>query len=404
MKTAGSREWLPPLLLSITLLALLVTYAYAIAAVQRLQPKEQAARHKLFLLLACTAVFGLTLLLQPILFSDDVFTHIFSGRILAIYGANPLNNAPIQFPADPYFQWVISGRYLPNIYGPLWLCIASLLVSISKSPVVTLLLFKGFELLAHLINCLLVWSILGRIAPKRQLLGTLLYAWNPLVLIELAGSGHSEGVLLFLLLFAVWLQTRNTGRWYSIGALITFGLAISTNLIALLLAPLYIWFEMRTRQDVLHAVWGFFWRMLIILIPVFIISLPFWRGSSTFFAITSAVDMQHFVHSPVGTLAGPIRKLFRGVAELEHFPAYLQPNTAADMTLRASATFIFALIYINLFGQVRHAPTTIAGGEALPYSGIWCLFRVGFGPGISYGCCGLWCCVVWMHSLRLCLY
>src|SRR5260370_27514646 len=46
-------------------------------------------------------------------------------------------------PADPYLRWIGSGRYTPNIYGPLWLCIASLLVSIGNGPVATLLLFKG---------------------------------------------------------------------------------------------------------------------------------------------------------------------------------------------------------------------------------------------------------------------
>ncbi len=300
------------------------------------------------------------------LFSDDVFTYIFSGRILTIYGVDPLNTAPGQFLSDPYLPWVISGRSTPNIYGPLWLCIVAILVRISNDPLITLLLFKGVTLLAHLINCVLVWAILGRIAPTRRLLGTFLYAWNPLALIELAGSGHSEGVLLSLLLLVIWFYIQEKKRWLRIGALIVMGLAISTNLIALLLAPLALWFDVRSKHSISRALWGFCWRALVMLIPALIISLPFWRGEHTFFAITSAIDMEHFVHSPVGTFAGPMRSLFHAIAAWGHFRSLLQPTAAADVTLRASATFIFTLIYINLFSQVRRAPGMIIKGHHYP--------------------------------------
>ncbi|HEU5229790.1 MAG TPA: hypothetical protein VFU49_18370 [Ktedonobacteraceae bacterium] len=366
LMTPSSSSWLPSLLLGILFTAAATLYAAAIIIIYRSRHTMTRDRRYLYLLLGGTVIFGLTLLLQPMLFSDDVFTYIFSGRILTIYGADPLNTAPFQFPHDPFIRWVISGRGSPNIYGPLWLCIASLLVSISNSPVITLLIFKATALLAHLLNIVLIWAILGKIAPDRRLIGTLLYAWNPLALIELAGSGHSEGVLLSLLLLAVLLSVQQQGRWYKFAALIVFGLAISTNLITLLLAPLYSWFDLRSEQNIVRVFWGFAWRMLVMLIPALVISLPFWRGSSTFFAITSAVDLNHFVHAPVGTLAIPIRSLFVAVAQWGHFPPFLHPVIAADTTLRASATFIFILIYTHLFGQVRHAPITIAGMRYSP--------------------------------------
>ena len=50
----------------------------------------------------------------------------------------------------------------------------------SNVPIVSLFLFKGLALLAHLVNCVLIWGILSEIAPSRRILGTLLYAWNPL--------------------------------------------------------------------------------------------------------------------------------------------------------------------------------------------------------------------------------
>ena len=359
-------DWTHLVLLSLTLIAATGVFAGAGWSILRLQNNNSATTRWLLLLLAGATLFGLTLLVQPALFSDDVFTYIFSGRILAIYHADPLNTAPIQFPADPYLRWMGSGRYTPNIYGPLWLCIASLLVSIGKGPVATLLLFKGVAMFSHLINCILVWAILGKIAPGRRLLGTLLYAWNPLSVIELAGNGHNEGILLSILLLATFLYVHGRGRWHEIGVMVALGLAMSMNLIVLLIAPLFTWYLVRSERNVPRALWGFSWRILLgqgLVIPIY---LQFWRGPSTFFAITSAIDMQYYVHSPLGLLVGPSHWLFGLIAQWSQFPSIMQPTTAADMTLRASAIFIFALIYLDLFGKVRRATTTLAGMRYAP--------------------------------------
>lgn len=359
---SSSEAWVPLLILGLTLLALMIVYGLAIVDALNLSKRYSvtSSTRWLLLLLGGALLFGLTLLLLPKLFSDDVFTYIFSGRILTVYGADPLNTAPSQFPSDPYLAWIRAGRSSPNIYGALWLCVTSFLVGLDANPTFTLLLFKGGILLTHLINILLIWGILSKIAPARQLLGTLTYAWNPLVLVELAGNGQSEGLLLTLLLLAMWLYVHGKGYWHTLATLLVLGLAVSFNLITLLLAPLLIWFDVRTEQSILRALWGFSWRFLIMCVPALAISLPFWRGASTFFALTSAIDMQHFVHSPIGTLSAPAHAAFRWAASFLHLATFLQPDVAADMTLRASATFIFVLIYVALYARVRHAPTANA--------------------------------------------
>ncbi len=354
-------DWLHPTLLGVTLVALTAIYAWTVWRMVRCaNPASNTARW-LMVLLGGVLLFGLLLLFQPALFSDDVFTYIFSGRLLAVYHANPLNTAPLQFPGDPYLQWVVSGRNAPNIYGPLWLCIASGLVSLGNGQVMTLLLFKGVALLSHLLNCLLVWAILSKIAPSRRLLGTLLYAWNPLAMLELVGSGHNEGVLISILLLATLLYVYNKGHWSEFGVLLTLGVAGSMNLIAFLIVPLLLWFMVRTEPGIARVLRGFCWRALVVLVPAIAFYLPFWRGAETFFAITSAIDMAHFVHSPAALLIQPTRWAFGLVAQWSQFPPVMQPDTAADSTLRASTILIFVLIYIHLFSRVRHATTTIAG-------------------------------------------
>jgi hypothetical protein len=375
MNVSSRNEGFSPVLLGVTLTGLMSTYALAIVVFQRRSSDELVnTRLCLLLLLASTLIFCITLLFQPLLLSDDVFSYIFSGRILAVYGADPLNTAPIQFPHDPYLQWVLSGRASPNIFGPFWLCVATLLAAVSDKPVITLLLFKGVAILSHLLNGLLIWGILSRSAPRRRLLGTLLYVWNPLAVIELAGSGHSEGVLLTLLLLATLLyiyRLPGSERTNAPGlpqlppallkgcALLIFGLAVGMNFITLLVVPLLFWFDVRTEKNMSLALWKISGYAVLVLIPALAVSLPFWRGASTFFAVTSAIDMQHFVHSPISLLAEPLHRLFGFVAAVLGFPLFEQPAVAADVTLRASATFIFVLIYVHLFSQVHNAPDTL---------------------------------------------
>ncbi|HEY7418385.1 MAG TPA: hypothetical protein VH593_24600, partial [Ktedonobacteraceae bacterium] len=372
-------------LLGAVLIGLTGIYAWAIIALNKHHQEEESHTYWFWILLGSTCIFGLTLLFQPSLLSDDVFTYIFSGRILAIHGANPLNTAPIQFPTDPYLTWVISGRSSPNIFGPFWLCLSALLALLSNQPAITLLIFKGVALLAHLANCVLVWNITSIIAPRRRLLCTMLYAWNPLAVIELAGSGHNEGVLIFLFLLSILLYqqayvvaatqqstlpSHTLHKYIPYGlrccALLALGLAASTNLIALLLSPLAVWFDVRTEPNMSRAAWKAGWRLAIILILFLCIFLPFWRGASTFFAITSAMDMAHFVHAPISLLAIPLHIIFSTVADVFRFHLFVPPVTAADITLRTSTTFIFVLIYLQLFRAVRHAPTTQAEALARP--------------------------------------
>jgi len=351
------------LLLGLVLIALSAIYLYAVVRTFRRRDKIHITSRWLLLLLVGAAVFGATLLFLPALFSNDVFSYIFTGRMLTIYHADPMNTAPAQFQQDPYLPWITQPG-VPNIYGPLWLAIISLLVGVGNGPITTLLLFKGLALLSHLVNCLLIWAILGKIAPARRLPGTLLYAWNPLALVELAGNGHNDGLLICLLLLATWLLVQQRGGWYDAGAFAFTGLAISLNFVGLVFAPLFTWFSVRNVQDNVRVAWGCCWRALVTLITLLIVYLPFWHGGSTFVAISRSIDMQHFVHSLLAMVAVPLDWLYSQVAQGANFPAnYMQPSSAANTMLVASGLFIFALIYLYLLGKVRRVGEQGAAGD-----------------------------------------
>lgn len=77
----------------------------------------------------------------------------------------------------------------------------------------------------------------------------LAYAWNPLLAVEVAGSGHIDivGVLLLLVSFAALGR-----RWRAIAAL-AFGLAVAVKFLPIALLPLY-WKRVRIRDGALTAV------------------------------------------------------------------------------------------------------------------------------------------------------
>src|SRR5712692_5986780 len=317
-------------------------------------------------------------------------------------------------------------------------------------------IFKSLALLYHLINCVLIWAFLGKLAPARRLGGTILYAWNPLALMELAGNGHNEGFLICFLLLTTLLIVQQKGWWYDFLAMVFLGFAISINFIALLLAPMLIWFSVRRepqqgpkgqlplggawgvptnslspgverddkpqqgskglqplggawgvptnslspsvgRGNQALFVWGFCWRAIVALTIVFTLYLPFWHGSATFLAITSSFDMQQFIHSPLGVLVIPVRWLFSFLVQILNVPTTinsypLQPIIAANMTVLASAMFIFALIYFYLLGKVRSIETLLTS-LCLATLGFIVLISVQFWPWYV-----LW--ALWIVALR----
>ena len=91
----------------------------------------------------------------------------------------------------------------------------------------------------------------------------LLYAWNPLLAIEVAGSGHIDivGALLLVISFAALGR-----RWRAIAGM-AFGLAVAVKLLPIVLLPLY-WKRIRVR----HA--------LLALTAVAVLYLPFLKDGA----------------------------------------------------------------------------------------------------------------------------
>ncbi len=306
----------------------------------------------LFVVMAATLVFGVTLLLLPSLPSDDVFSYTLYGRISVVHHANPLVATPSDFPNDPFLSLVF-WRDVRSVYGPVWLMLSSgislLAQGLGGSLFVYVLLFKLLGLATHLINALLIWVILGWIAPRRQLLGTLLYAWNPLCLLEFCASAHNDALMLLFLLLGVYLLVRG----WEVAALMAFGLSISTKYVPLILLPFYlVYVGDRLRHDgmtwarVTGALAG---RIATIAAIMALTAIPYWAGPQTLGALLFSPPAQQLNNSLHESISWPLRWLAQGMLHLSTAAA----RALVDTSLKVGALVIFVVLWLRELRRAR---------------------------------------------------
>ena len=165
-------------------------------------------------------------------YEDDFYRYLWDGYRFATAGS-PYGPAPETFFVDPSvppaMQSVLSGiNYpeLPTIYAPVTQVIFLLGYWVQPGSVAVL------QAILILLDLAMVVLLL-RLAPARNVL---LYAWCPLVIKEIAFTGHPDGAAACLLLAALVLGRDR--RWQV--AAITLGLAAGAKAFGLVLAPLVL--------------------------------------------------------------------------------------------------------------------------------------------------------------------
>lgn len=168
--------------------------------------------------------------------SDDIYRFVWDGRLI-LNGINPFDFLPSQIIEEgmnipgltpELYQQLNSPNYF-SIYPPVAQAIYLLGTflspnSIAGSAIVMKVVLVGFEVGN-------IWIIRKLLAVfKRPAKLVLLYALNPLVIFEVAGNLHFEGIMLFFVLLAIYWLFQNR----LIGSSIAMALAISTKLLPLL--------------------------------------------------------------------------------------------------------------------------------------------------------------------------
>ena len=224
------------------------------------------------LLVLLTAALAVPLVAAPGLFSDDVYLYNLYGRTIANYGANPIVLAPNAFSSDSHYAWV-HWKDLPSSYGPVWLMLSAPLSALAGDSIsAVVIVYRSAALTLHLLVALSVWYVLSRRRRGDAIAGTLFYAWNPLVLIEVVGNAHND---ILVGLFAVLLVAAAAQRRWSSAAFFGACAVMVKPYAVLLLPPLALRLLDTSGPNRMRRVAS---AAAVAMATVIAVSLPLWAG------------------------------------------------------------------------------------------------------------------------------
>ena len=158
-------------------------------------------------MLVVAALLRATLLFLPPYHSSDIYRYVWDGWVQAA-GVNPY----LYIPDDPALArlrdvsiWPNINRadYAPTIYPPAAQMIFFLITRIPAGVIGMKIGWIAFE-------CVTAWAVIRLLdhlrLPRARLL---IYAWSPLVVWEVAGSGHLDAAMATFLILAVLASLRD---------------------------------------------------------------------------------------------------------------------------------------------------------------------------------------------------
>ena len=194
--------------------------------------------------LVLAAVWHVEFLRLPPGADDDIHRYVWDGRLQRL-GYNPY----LVVPSDPAMKGLhtpetlnLNNPDLPSPYPAGAQLFFRAVTAIQESTFAFKMAFAVCELA-------IVFVLLDLLRCTRQ--GAhlvLVFAWNPLLAVEVAGSGHVDIVGALLLLVSAAALVR---RWRATAA-VALGLAIAVKFLPIVLLPLY-WKRVRIRDAALAA-------------------------------------------------------------------------------------------------------------------------------------------------------
>ncbi len=194
--------------------------------------------------LSIAILFRLIFIFNTPNLSDDYPRFIWDGELI-VHGESPFSYTPIQYDSICEGNAVIPNQkklllemnspdYF-SIYPPVLQTIFSMSSLVSGGNIkMTIILMKLIMLTSEIASVLFLFAILKFLnQPKER---WLLYAFNPLIIIELVGNLHFEGVMIPFLLGSVYYILKNKLTHSAL----FMALAVESKLLPLMFLPLII--------------------------------------------------------------------------------------------------------------------------------------------------------------------
>jgi alpha-1,6-mannosyltransferase len=210
-----------------------VFFVYVAALLDARRHARQPHPAVLPLIVGWAIVFRFSLLwVTPGFLSDDIYRYVWDG-VVQQAGINPYNYAPeapaLAFLRDSTIFPMINRKSVLTLYPPGAQLFFRLMARMSPGSLVAM---KATILLADVASIALLLRLLTRLGIHQTYV--ILYAWQPLVIIELGISGHLDGLMIpFVLLAFLWMMHN---RPWLVGA--ALGTATLIKLYPALLLPI----------------------------------------------------------------------------------------------------------------------------------------------------------------------
>jgi alpha-1,6-mannosyltransferase len=213
------------------LVPLAVLYLAALIVVFQPGTAGRQPHGSLVVILVFAAVYRMFLVPAPPVMSTDIYRYIWDGRVQA-HGINPYRYAP----QDRALESLRDKAIHPRINRPRSRTIYPagaqiLFYALNLAGIRTPSSFKAVVSLFDMGSIWMLILILMRLKLPTE--RVLVYAWHPLVVYELSGSGHLDGVMLFFVLLALLFLLRDRPALSAV----SLALAASLKLMPLVLLP-----------------------------------------------------------------------------------------------------------------------------------------------------------------------
>lgn len=287
--------------------------------------------------------------------SDDYARFVWDGR-LTIAGYNPLKYLPSQimqsglhsFHPDPVLYKAMNSQGYYTCYPPLLQCVFAIAAFIFPNNTYgDVIILRSFNLIADtstiflLISLCKIWKL-----DNRKIL---LYALNPLVIAELTGNLHYEGMMIFFLVGAIYCWEKGL-FWVSI---LLFTGSVITKLVPLMLLPL-AFFYIRGWKGAVFTI-SVLLLTAVSFLPFIDASVihKFWSSINSYFqesefnaSIYYLVrnSVQHFTGENNIHIIGPVLTIFSGLMILVY--AFVKRNKMTIAGLLKYFTWTLLIYYL----------------------------------------------------------
>ncbi|MFA5866398.1 MAG: glycosyltransferase family 87 protein [Actinomycetota bacterium] len=211
--------------------ALFALYALAVVPVLR---TRGTSRGLLVIIIGAAIVFRLVAVFSPPFLSNDVYRYAWEGRVqkagLAPYQYAPNDKALAKLRAEGGYLEIRNAKKGRSVYPPVAQTFFYAAAFAGKYNVTTI---KALLAILDIATIFLLLGLTRRLKRADSLI--ILYAWSPLAVLEISGTGHIDGLAVFFITAAAYLALSK--RSFLAGGLA--GLASAAKIYPIIVLPAF---------------------------------------------------------------------------------------------------------------------------------------------------------------------